>query len=143
MKSPWKNQKMVEEPGAPWRETTSTGPIPQCMSAGTETQVCPEQTTVRLSRYGCHEHACEPPTHPNPIQPHPWCAGSWGGAQSDSFLLLPSSSDRNGFSLTYLSSLKGAFTPKCYLVSLRLVKAEASMLGFAERPTGQCSPWSA
>lgn len=72
MKSLWKNQKMVEEPGAPWRETTSTGPIPQCMYAGTETQVCPEQTTVQLLRYGCHEHACEPPLTPNP---HPRCAG--------------------------------------------------------------------
>lgn len=65
MKSLWKNQKMVQEPGAPWRGTASTGPIPQCMCAGTGTQVCPGQTTVQLLRYGRREHTCGPSTSPN------------------------------------------------------------------------------
>lgn len=60
MRSLWRNQKMFEEPGAPWKGTASTGPTPQCMCAGTGTQVCPEQTTVQLLRYGRHEHMREP-----------------------------------------------------------------------------------
>lgn len=75
MKSLWKNQKIVEETGAPWRGTASTGPIPQCMCAGTVIQVCPEQTTVQLLRYGCHKHTCGPPTHLHPQTLMCWLLG--------------------------------------------------------------------
>lgn len=60
MRSLWRNRKMFEEPGAPWKGAASTGPTPQCTCAGTGTQVCPEQTTAQLLRYGCHERTREP-----------------------------------------------------------------------------------
>lgn len=79
------------------------------MCAGTGTQVCPEQTTVQLLRYGCHEYTCGPPTHP-------WCAGYWGGAQ----LTAPSSTDL--ISLSFEKELP----TKCYLVSCKDGEAEAA-----------------
>lgn len=132
MKSLWKSQKMVEEPGAPWRETASTGPIPQCTCAGTETRVCPEQTTVQLLRYSRHEHACEPPPPPTPV---PGVLATGEGPSQTASSFVPPPVTETSSRLTYLLKLfeNGPHT-KCYLISCKDGQSRGSsspMLGFA------------